>query len=591
MKGKVFMALFALPFSGIGVWMGFSVFSHAFDAWQMRSWVSVEASLQSAGFDTHSGEDTDTYEAYAEYTYEWLGRAYRGDRVSISSGADNIGDYQRDLGSRLAGAWQRGEAITVRVDPGKPSSSVIDPRIRWGLVGFKSIFFLVFGGFGAGLLFFVLRPEGRKRLSPGTAIDKPWLLREEWQTASIRSGARASMWFAWGFAIFWNAISAPLPFIVYRELVDNGNLPALIGLVFPLVGAGLLAWAIARTFEWRRFGRSPVTLDPFPGAIGGHVGGTIDLDLPYDPEARFSLTLTSLQSEVTGSGNNRSRRERPTWQDSQAAHASPGQRGTMVSFRFDVPDDLSESDAEPDGDDYSLWRLNLKADLPGVDLDRDYEIPVYATGERSRGLAALSIEEARREQRSSDIDLIRRSVRFVQDASGRRMLFPAGRNLPGGIGGTLFGSTFAAIGWFLITRQDHWFMGLVFGLIGVLVTVYSVYLVSNSLEIAQAGDTISTVRRLFGMPVMRREMRRQDFVRFRKSSTTSTQSGNKHVMYYTLYAVDGLGQELVVGEGFRGASQADAASVLIAGEFGLRAKHESGEQDPGLMPYNVLTAD
>jgi hypothetical protein len=591
MKGKIFMFLFALPFFGIGMWMGISALGHAADAWQMRAWAPVDARLGSAGVETRRGDDADTYEAYAAYTYEWQGRVYHGNRVSISSGADNIGEFQQNLGRRLAGAWQRGETITVRVDPAEPSSSVIDPNIRWALVGFKTIFFLVFGGFGAGLLYVVFRPDARARGSAGTPVGEPWLLRKAWQTATIRSGSRASMWFAWGFAFFWNAISAPLPVVIYREVVDKENLLALIGLVFPLVGAGLLAWAIRRSLEWRRFGSAPVRLDPFPGAIGGHVGGTIDIDLPYDPAARFSLTLTSLHSEVSGSGKNRSRRERPKWQDSQVAHSRSGPHGTTLTFRFDVPGDLDESDAAPEGDDYHLWRLNLKADVPGTDIDRDYEIPVYATGETSQYLSAFSIDEARREQRRTDIDLVRRIVRLQQDVDGKRMLFPAGRNVAGGIGGTLFGSTFAAIGWFLITRQDHWFMGGIFGLIGVLVATYSIYLVSNSLEIARSGDTVRTVRRLMGIPIVRRSMRRQDFLRFRKSSTMSTQSGSKHVMYYTLFAVDSRGQELVVGEGFRGASQADAASALIADEFGLRTNRDAELQKTDFVPYNVLTAD
>ena len=55
------------------------------------------------------------------------------------------------------------------------------------------------------------------------------------------------MWAAWGFALFWNAISGITPFIAYREIVENDNYLALVALVFPLVGIGLLVWAIRRT--------------------------------------------------------------------------------------------------------------------------------------------------------------------------------------------------------------------------------------------------------------------------------------------------------------------------------------------------------
>ena len=120
------------------------------------------------------------------------------------------------------------------------------------------------------------------------------------------------------------------------------------------------------------FGPSPVTLDPFPGSVGGHVGGTIDLELPYASGHAFKLTLTAARSYISGSGKRRSRKEKATWQDSLYAHAQPGARGTRLTFRFDVPDGLAESDAQQNTESYNLWRLNLQADLPGADLDRDF---------------------------------------------------------------------------------------------------------------------------------------------------------------------------------------------------------------------------
>ncbi len=46
-----------------------SVSGHVFDAWQMQSWEPVQAQLSNAGYETHSGDDSNTYEAFAAYTY------------------------------------------------------------------------------------------------------------------------------------------------------------------------------------------------------------------------------------------------------------------------------------------------------------------------------------------------------------------------------------------------------------------------------------------------------------------------------------------------------------------------------------------
>ena len=584
------MLLFALPFFGVGVWMAYSIGNDLIDASAMKQWEPVQATLQRAGYERHSGEDSDTYEAYADYTYEVNGRLYSGSRVAISGGADNIGDYQTDLGNRLSQAMQRGDTVTVYVDAENPSIAVIDRSVRWGMVGFKSIFVFVFGGVGLGLIIFVLRAPKEKDLAQPTYREKPWLANDSWQSALIRSSSKSSMYFSWGFAALWNLISAPLPFLLYAEVVEKGNTPALLGLLFPLVGLGLFTWAVRRTLEWRRFGAAPVELDPFPGSIGGHVGGTIDINLPYDANAQFTLTLTNLRSYVSGSGKDRSRKERAEWQDKQVAHVASGPRGSRLAFRFEVPGGLSESAAVQGDDVYYLWRLNVSADLPGTDFDRDYEIPVYATGEQSQHLSDFSITEAKSAQRRIDDKAIRRLIRLGYAASGRSLLFPMGRNLMSGTGGVLFGAIFFGVGWFLTVAEGHWIMGAIFAGVGLLILLSGLYFMLNSLEVVQDGADIRSLRRILGITVKQKKMRRTDFVRFDKKRTSSTQSGNKHVVNYAVSVVDGRGQKMIVGEGFKGSSQADAAADLIAQTFGLRQQSRAAATESAMSDINFLAA-
>jgi hypothetical protein len=575
MKGKIFPLLFALPFFGVGVWMAYSIGSNVFQAANMKRWVPVEATLQRAGYERHSGDDADTYEAYAQYTFEFDGRRYTGTRVTISAGADNIGDYQADLGTQLSQAMGRGEAVTVYVNPQNPSASIIDRSIRWGLVGFKSIFLFVFGGVGLGLIIFVLRSPKEKDRTLPLYREKPWLANDHWQTPFVKSSSKNSMYFSWGFAALWNLISAPLPFLVYKEVTEEDNMPALLGLLFPLIGVGLLLWALQRTLEWRRFGAAPVELDPFPGSIGGHVGGTIDISLPFDSIAQFSLTLMNLRSYMSGSGEDRNRRESAEWQDTQLAHVTSGPKGSRLSFRFDVPEALSESDADQSEDAYYLWRLNVSADLAGADFDRDYEIPVYPTREQSRRLSGISISKAKSAQSQIDIEAVGKLIRLRYDASGRSMLFPAGRNIMSGIGGLLFGGIFSGAGWFLAVTAGHWFMGAVFAGVGLLILLSGLYFMLNSLEVVQDGVDIRTVRRIIGIPVKRQVMRRADFVRFDKEKTSSTQTGSKHAVNFAVLAVDQYGHKMTVGEGFKGAGQAKAAVELIGEKFGLSEQRSS----------------
>jgi hypothetical protein len=591
MKGKLFLFLFALPFFGVGAWMGYSIASHIHEAWQMKSWVAVDASISAGGYEVHSGDDSDTYEAYAQYSYNFDGRSYHGDRVSITGGSDNIGEYQRDLGRRLSDAASSGRTVVAFVDPADPSSAVLDRNLRWGLLGFKAIFFFVFGGVGLGLIIWVLvSPRGKELSSPGYA-SRPWLANDDWRSGTIRSGSRSTMWLSWGFAAIWNLISAPLPFVVYSEFFEKDNPIALVGLLFPLVGIGLLWWAIKKTLEWRRFGAAPVTLDPFPGSIGGHVGGTIDIGLPYDPGARFSVTLTSLHSYVSGSGDNRSRKEKANWQETQIAYASSAPGGTRVQFRFDVPDGLDESDVDQTQDSYDLWRLNLNADLPGTDIDRDYVIPVYATGEQSQSLHSFPVESARSQQRTIDLEAIRKLFSMEEGIDGRRLLYPMLRNSWNGLVGFVFGAIFAGTGWYLVFRVSHWLMGAVFGLIGGLIALSGLYFLFNSLEVVQRGDSIRSVRRILGIPVRCAEMRRSEFRGFERKVSMSTRSGSKHTVFFKVFATGASGRKLVVGEGFRGAGQAQAAEDFIADRLGLVVRDNRPARAQEFDDRNFLVSD
>ncbi len=590
MKGRLLLSLFALPFFGIGVWMLYSVGSDFADAWKMQGWRPVQATLSDAGYSSHAGDDSTTYEAFASYTYEFDGRTYGGTRVGLSGGADNIGSYQVDMGDSLRRSWNQGRTIVVYVNPEVPSESIIDRDVRWAMVGFRSLFIFTFGGFGLGLLIYVFRAPREKDLTNPAYLDRPWLANDDWQSATIRSTSKATMYVTWGFAAFWNLISAPLPFAIYAEVLDKQNYPALLGLLFPVVGAGLIVWAVRRTREWTRFGPTPVVLDPFPGSIGGHVGGTIDIRLPYDSTARFKLTLTNLKSYMSGSGKSRSRKEKAIWQDAQYAHTEPGADGTRVTFRFDVPAGTTESDAGRRSDSYHLWRLNVNADLPGADLDRDFEIPVYATATESSALPEHSVESARAEQDKVDEQAVKERMNLGYGTSGKELRYPIGRNPGSSLAGFLVGAVFAGAGGFLIVSEGQRVFGGVFAAVGALIAVFSLYMVLNSLQVKRERGYLQTVRRILGFPIARHQIRADQVIRFSKDSTMQTRSGSSHVMHYSIYAHDDTGNKVCVGEGFNGAGEADAAIRIISRELSITPR-DGSDQQVGDAEFDALAAD
>jgi hypothetical protein len=161
------------------------------------------------------------------------------------------------------------------------------------------------------------------------------------------------------------------------------------------------------------------------------------------------------------------------------------------------------------------------------------------------------------------------------------MYFPMGRNVVASMVGLLVGVTFVGAGWFLVVSAGRPLFGSVFGGIGALVAMFCVYAMGNSLEVRRESLGLRVTRRLFGLPIRRQSLPFDDIVELRKRSNFQAQSGGKSVMYYSVRAVDRSGRQVVVGEGFRGESEADSAIRLIRREFGLRSPPNAGESGGG----------
>ena len=152
------MGLFALPFAAVGVGMLLlSVLPTLYDWSRMQFWQPVNATLLAASLNSSRSSKSTSYHVTARYRYEVAGQAYEGERVAISGGGDNVGDFQEALGERLEQALRAGQPVQVWVNPSHPADAVIDRSLRPGLLAFKMVFVVLFGGVGVGLLVFVLR--------------------------------------------------------------------------------------------------------------------------------------------------------------------------------------------------------------------------------------------------------------------------------------------------------------------------------------------------------------------------------------------------------------------------------------------------
>jgi len=255
---------------------------------------------------------------------------------------------------------------------------------EWETGGFLGLFGVVFGGVGFGFLAIMIR--GRARMQKELALKlanptQPWKWRGDWSEGIARGEAKHTMFFAWGFSVLWNLISLPLLYFLPSEILEKENYPALLGLLFPLVGVGLLVWAVRETIEWKKFGQSVFRMNSTPGVIGGELSGVIDVQAGFDPGQDFDLTLTSVNRVRTGSGKNSSTTETILWQDKQSgvkSLARPEAMGCGVAVQFSIPFESQETNSA-DPNNLILWSLEAHAAVPGVDYHAQFEVPVFKT--------------------------------------------------------------------------------------------------------------------------------------------------------------------------------------------------------------------
>jgi hypothetical protein len=211
--------------------------------------------------------------------------------------------------------------------------------------------------------------------------ETPWHWRPDWVAGVIKESRAGQALFLWPFAIFWNAVSLPVWFLISRELVKQ-NRAVLITLLFPIIGVGLIAAAIYVTARRAKFGASTCTIDRIPLQPGTTFHGEVRLRSRQRPEAGFSFVLTSIRAITTGSGKSRSTRENVLWQETRvvsSSTAAPSPDGMRVPFSFELPPDAESTD-ERQTDNRVLWRLEVSAELPGVDYYAIFELPVFRTG-------------------------------------------------------------------------------------------------------------------------------------------------------------------------------------------------------------------
>ena len=349
---------------------------------------------------------------------------------------------------------------------------------------------------------------------------------------------------------------ASIPIVVFLpEELASGNDLALVGLVFPLAALCFASALLRRWLAWRRFGRLALVMDPFPGSLGGDVGGQVDLPLRYGSRHPITVALACSRIEKRSEGADR---ESVIWDHDGLAEAAPAAAGTRVRFRFAVPDSLPAS--SEDGDTETRWGLRLR--VPGRGFDRTFELPVAASGaERSRSLIADSHETLLADGAAQALP---RGIRIERQGDSLTLYLAAFRNVGLALVLTSLGAVLSAPAVALVAVARDLFGGglyhlilavvpaliaLVCGLLGLLLILAGLRDLGRSRAVLAEASGITVTSRLFGLPFGTERLAKVTGFDTEVGSRVGNGPGSKKVVRLT--ARDGSGGKLVVADGIR----------------------------------------
>lgn len=437
----------------------------------------------------------------------------------------------------------------------------------WKAAALAALFALVFGGAGAWVIGSALmgrREATRRALVADQHPGEPWLWRPDWASGSIEDTGRKTQYFLWAFAGFWNLIAWPCGVLALRAALEQGNRLALIGLLFPVIGIGLLIAATRATVRERKFGVSVLDLSTRPGVVGHGLAGAVRAPSDLLPAGGFVATLSCVNVRVTGSGRDRSTTETIQWQDQQTV---PGQRTsatagrgieTTIPVHFRIPPDAAPcDDANPS--DRTVWRLAVTAAVPGIDYDASFEVPVFRTaqslepvgGDEEKLLGPPPESLPYRQPRDSPI-------RVNTGPRGTQIVFPAGRNPGAALGLTGFAALWGGVVWLLFAvKAGPFFIGifglaelaLIYGVLRMWLWVVEVTAGHDGVAIAKGFVAVGEPARIAAADVARVEVQ------------IGMQSGS--IVYYNLQVVRKDGRNATAGSGIRDKREAEWLAGLV----------------------------
>jgi len=391
---------------------------------------------------------------------------------------------------------------------------------------------------------------------------------DTWPSATrIAGNTRANVRSIWLFTVLWNAVSAPVLIYIPPELARQPL--AALGFLFPVVGAGLLVWALVTTARARRFGET--WLDTTAGAArpGSPWRATVFARLPR-PDGGTSYTvsvkLTCLRRTISHGSDDREERETILWREETEVDSTQitfGGEHAAIPVRFDIPGDALETTVVGKGAGV-LWVLTAEAALPGVNLKEDFDVPVRATepggpeGPQPRTTAApVSVD-----------DLARTGITVEPSEAGTRFVFAPRRNVSFASSVTALTAVFVGALWIQWYLGFPWIFRILTGLVDLLLVYIVLDLWLGATVVVAGNGTLRARHTLLGVGASR-TLFKGEVASIDLHINMQTQ-GRYGTPYYEVYARLTNGRRVSLGDGVRNKRHAEWLAAQMRASIGLK---------------------
>ena len=300
-----------------------------------------------------------------------------------------------------------------------------------------------------------------------------------------------------------------------------------------------MGFALKQKALFKKFGPTPLTIDPKNPGLGGEFGASLLLS----PEGQSSfIDSPAIMSTLRcirryRSGKNTS--SRTIWEESFPAYTKPVSNGLQILTKFLIPTDGRSSKEWSDGDSIE-WELAIEGDFSGSGygkLERSW--PIFIDAVKPVMNSSIEIPQSFINQADQMLNTkaevsALQQIKLLESDRYIDVVSEAGRHLLGTFFGIVFGGIFAGVGWFTIS--EGWWPGYIFLVIGALVLLACLYSIGNSVsaQFDKHARLIKIKNTWFGLPLGSHECAIFSPDQFSLKETMSSSDGKKTTRYFSL---------------------------------------------------------